>query len=270
MATHSHSVRRVKVTARERGWFNLPPQGPLSDGVGNTGPLAEDELEVEDQWVEVDVDDRWRAAFRLFAFQGQPAVAEVRLMPRDNWPTRKPGEWRAERLGLFADQLAGARSGPSSFTAVLDGVTAQILRRVPLRAIVQYTRAFQSTAPSPPESAKGSTRRRADSWPDRRYAQIAAAYVKRVNADSPHPVQDVARRRKLSVAQVRDAIRAARVRGLLTPTRKQGRAGGDLTPEAERLLASQRRSKQDRGGEPTKLEKKARPRKGTTRRARGR
>ena len=101
----SHRVRRVAVTLDERAWFDLP-RGALTDGVGNTGALAVNELEVEDLWVEVDVGDRWRAALRVFPYQGQPVIAEVRLMPRDDWPRRNLGEWRAEKLGLFADQLA--------------------------------------------------------------------------------------------------------------------------------------------------------------------
>ena len=75
-------------------------------------------------------------------------------------------------------------------------------------------------------------------WPDERYARIAAAYVARVEAGSRHAGADVASasRGTLSAAQVRDAIHTARGRGLLTPTTKQGRPGGQLTPRAEALL----------------------------------
>ena len=75
-------------------------------------------------------------------------------------------------------------------------------------------------------------------WPDERDARIAAAYVARVEAGSRHAGADVASasRGTLSAAQVRDAIHTARGRGLLTPTTKQGRPGGQLTPRAEALL----------------------------------
>lgn len=80
--------------------------------------------------------------------------------------------------------------------------------------------------------------------PDRYYAEIAATYVHALGRGSRHPVVDVAR--ELSAASdgapypaeyVRDALHAARKRGLLT-SGPPGLAGGELTDKARATLAN--------------------------------
>ena len=205
------------------------------------------EIEVRDVWLEVDVEDRWRAAFRLVPYAGQPVIAEVRLFPRDEWGNRRPGAWRAEFLGLRAGQITGPRRDtiePATFAPIRHGVTAQLLRQIPLGATQAAAREFmgeiQQRFPGlyPPEWSRPrrETPRPASAWPDRVYAQIAAAYVERLDAGSRRPVADVARRRRLSPAQVRDAIHTARGRGFLTAAVQRGRSGGALTRAAQHLL----------------------------------
>lgn len=72
---------------------------------------------------------------------------------------------------------------------------------------------------------------------DRAYAVVAANYVERVAARSPHPVEDVAAALFLSPSQVRNLLYEARRRDLLTRAGR-GRAGGHLTDKARDLLAN--------------------------------
>ena len=129
---YSHRLRRVRASTKDRVLFDLPRRSPLTDGVGNTGPLADDEFEAEDEWVEVDFADRWRAAFRIMDSDGKAVVAEVRLFPRDEWPGRHAGEWRAEMVGLHAGVLSGRKlhKWPASFAELGEGITSQLLRQI--------------------------------------------------------------------------------------------------------------------------------------------
>ena len=256
--------RRIRPTADDQVWFGLPGDLPVVQ------PLAHERMRGEerpailttDVWLEIDVGDRWRAAFRLVPYASQPVVAELRLFPRDDWPTRKAGQWRADFLGLLAGRVVGEQAGrrphdSASFAAVRHGITGQLLRQIPVGAHVRFTRGFMADirkrwatiyekgptspfaeflAPRAPPRAQ-----RASGWPDRFYAELAAAYVGRLEAGSRRPIADLARRRKLSAEQIRDAIHTARERGLLTPASVQGRPGGQLTPTAKQLLRRKRR-----------------------------
>lgn len=221
--TYSNPVRDVELTQSERAVFDVPRDTP-------------NPTEIDDLWVETDVADHWRAAFRLVEYSGKFVVAEVRLMPRDEWPGRVAGQWRAERVGLAAGQLTGERryGGQPVIFPPLDGMNAALLRAIPFSASVRFGGALPATEGQPPDHSSKS--RRGGGRPDRFYAQIAAAYLARLEAGSRHPVADVAQRRKLSAPQVRDAIHTARERGLLTATSKQGRPGGALTALARTLL----------------------------------
>ena len=216
--------------------------------------------EVQDLWLEVDIDDTWRAAFRLVPYSGQPVVAEVRVFPADRWPGRQPGLWRAETLGMRSRQLDAKkldkqqRSRDVRFPAIGRGIPAQLLRKVPFGVVQRYARelmellgglrdvdflpdAIELEAAGFREHVPTERPRRPARWSDHRYAQLADTYAKRIEAGSRKPVEDVARRHRLETTQARDAIHTARKRGLLSPTTTQGRPGGQLTPAGEALLA---------------------------------
>lgn len=244
--TESHSVRPVRIrTARDRVLFDLPRRGPFTDGVGSTGKLADDEFEVEDLWVEVDVADRWRAAFRLMESDDTFVVAEVRLFPRDEFPGRPHGEWRASKLGLLAGLLAGERKSGNkhaSFAPLGSGITARLLREIPFAEHIRFAgHVPQRNRPEADELKDGPRRGRSDLF----YARLAASYAARTDAGSRRPVADVARTVKMSTAQVRDAIHTARQRGLLTKA-AAGRPGGALTPRGAALLAKQKPAQEER------------------------
>lgn len=235
-----------EVTANEQELFELPGR----------------QTRVRHVWLELEIGDGWRAAFRLVPHAGEPVIGEVRVFPADEWPERRKGQWRAHLLDIDAPSFLGvecrSKRDAAKFPMVGQGVTAQLLRRVPFRAVQNYARKFHDAldeslrntfgplegrsyvSPEKPETFLGfrvnsATRRRTDAWSDHRYAEIAATYVDALENGSHRPVADVADRHKMSTTQARDAIHTARRRGLLTAAVKRGRAGGRLTPLAREL-----------------------------------
>lgn len=71
--------------------------------------------------------------------------------------------------------------------------------------------------------------------PDVFYARLAAEYVELLSASST-PTKDLAEKHDYSATSMRDYLNQARVRGLLTRS-QQGRAGGELTEGALKLLS---------------------------------
>lgn len=71
--------------------------------------------------------------------------------------------------------------------------------------------------------------------PDAFYAALSASYVERLAAESRAPIRDLADAAGLSSSQVRNLLYEARRRELLS-TSPKGRAGGELTEKAKRLL----------------------------------
>ena len=67
------------------------------------------------------------------------------------------------------------------------------------------------------------------------YAKVAEGYVERLASKSP--IVDISTDMGMSPSHVRDAIREARSRDILTAT-PRGKAGGELTPKAVRILGS--------------------------------
>jgi hypothetical protein len=216
---------------------------------------------VNDAWVEIEIGDGWRAAFRLAPYGGQPVIAELRVFPADQYPGRKPGTWRGDVLGVQAGGAQRVRKVlPGGKTVdcppVRTGITARLLRRIPLGEHRRHAETFIARLKEThrgmgadlaawgfnAEIEKGKkkpTVQRRGGRPDRFYADLAAAYVARIAAGSRRPVADLADRRKLSASVVRDAIHEARVRGLLMKGR-QGAPGGTLTAKAEAILKGKR------------------------------
>jgi hypothetical protein len=193
-----------------------------------------------DVWVEVPLNAEWRAAARLVAQDGQMVLAEVRVFPLEPGPrSLLGGHWSAELLGARASVPAG-------------GLTARTLRSVRLgeyqkqfRQILAWLRerygrklfeqdAIQALGLTPPDEARPRPARRAGR-PDRFYAGLAAQYVAMVERGSRRPVAEIAARRGLPAARVRDMLHEARERKLLTPG-FPGKSAGALMPRAEGLV----------------------------------
>jgi hypothetical protein len=117
------------------------------------------------------------------------------------------------------------------------GITTQLLRQLRTGALIASLRAasnrldrYVGMRPDLAVSTRVGRRGR----DDRHYAKWAAAYVKALTR-SPNPIHELSHRHQLSPSALRNLMHACRRRGLLTPS-PPGRAGGELTPKARRLL----------------------------------
>jgi hypothetical protein len=224
------------------------------------GDTATDEL-----WFEAQLGE-WQAAWRLLPQGGRVVFGELRLFPSE--PRRKAGRWSADRLGDRAQVPGG-------------GITVKELRRL-VREVGEHRRQALSEVsrwvgkeqrrerplPSPfgPEGLferHGLTEALVDQTqgigggivathlPPRRmrrderfYAEMAAAYAEAVGAGNNRPIDTIADALGRSRNTVKDVIREARARRLLTET-THGRAGGRLTVKAKKLL-KQRHNEEDK------------------------
>ncbi|MGE3273852.1 MAG: hypothetical protein AB7O67_01985 [Vicinamibacterales bacterium] len=108
--------------------FGLP-----AEDAGEQPPRA------HDVWVEVELGEGWRAAYRIVPSSpfGEPAIGELRVFPSEGHaPTRPPGEWSAELLGTRARCPRG-------------GVTAKVLKSIRLRSVIPELNAVMSVSVSP-------------------------------------------------------------------------------------------------------------------------
>lgn len=204
------------------------------------------QVRVSDAWVEVPLGRSWIVAYRIVNDHGTPVVGELRIFPAEE---DRPalGQWSGELLGANAK-------------VPRRGITTRQLRAVRVLAYLRYmadqVARLRAKAPdlakdwgwgeggaTPARRSKSpvGSRRGRKGRPDEFYADIAAAYVLTLARDSKRPIQDIATRRRLDPGQVRDMIREARKRKLLTAA-KAGVRGGVLTPagmaffpEGERL-----------------------------------
>ncbi len=225
-------------------------------------------VQVDEAWLEVQLDRGWLCAYRLVPKDGRPVVAEVRVYPAGSGK-EPPGQWRGEWLGGRAHVPHG-------------GVTSRLLRLVrvgqhgKIRGQI-FKRMEEWAAKDFPEFLKRLPKAKQKQWakltagkdiddfyfytpkqalrdlgllphtatrpkrgrkglPDLEYARAAARYAKALDAGSKQPVLVVSRARRISVDQARDLIYRARRGGMLTPAGGHGRASGYLTPKAKKLL----------------------------------
>jgi hypothetical protein len=228
----------TRADAQRRG-LPMKPLAPLY--------RATDLVTVLDQslWYETRIFPRWRVALRLANQQGQPIISEARIFP-DEDKSFPVGRWSGE-------YGASAKVPPGGLTArVLRTVRTQAFRR-DLRTITERwktmlrklepnarrTELLQGlepelrTAIQSPEQPMTTRGRKGRS--DRELARIATIYEAAYLAGRP-AIAAVAKAATLSESKARDAVRRARVRGLLSPATKQGKGGGVLTPTARALL----------------------------------
>lgn len=214
------------------------------------GTRARGRRTVREAWFEALVDDQWMAAYRLLpGVHREPVIAEIRIFPRERTKGRPPGRWSAEVLGIDAKIPDG-------------GISAEVVRRVRVgehrdvgAAFWRWLQERLTAEPTSNESIKSALaghtwrtftadmqepaatpkRGRPAIYSDEFYANLLKDYVQRVAQGSPRPTADVAKRRRLPAAKVRDLLHAARQRGLLSSS-GQGRSGGQLTPKALAIL----------------------------------
>lgn len=205
------------------------------------------EKATEETWLELPLPGgEWIAAYRLMPEDGREVVAELRVFP--NEPGRpRVGQWSAERLGNSAQVPPG-------------GLGARLLRTVKVADhLVNLPRSMKrpgSAGLAKVLAQQGFTDLGPDSLHGRRghsdlfYAQVARDYVSLLDEHAPKPIRALMSKlkdagRPLSEAAVRDLVRRARQRGLLTGTTR-GKPGGRLTQRAIALLTEAARQEEAR------------------------
>jgi hypothetical protein len=207
-----------------------------------------------EMWAETEVGRDWLAAYRLVSEGGAPAVAEVRLYPKDE------REWRSP-LGYLRDVRPGdpaLPSWPPRPALPPGGITAKLLRAVPLwqcrAAMPGVIRVLHHTSKQQGDSdvSDVSDELARLGWPesaiappplagrrprgDRFLAEVAAAYVEALEAGTRQLTEAVGVKVGVGPTRARDLIHRARASGLLTGGGKRGRVGGTLTAAARALL----------------------------------
>jgi hypothetical protein len=203
------------------------------------------EVLVTATWVEAPLDSQWVCAYRIINDHGAPVVGEVRIFPNEKDRPRL-GDWSGDLCGATARVPRG-------------GITTRQLDRVRLHEHLQFmsreVARFRAQTKDWAEhwgwgggdagrASKPTTatkRRGRKGRPDAFYADIAADYVLVLSQKSKRPVHDIAESRGINDAgKVRDMIREARKRKLLTAAR-HGVRGGDLTSVGRSLLSPGKR-----------------------------
>ncbi len=185
-------------------------------------------VEHEGVWVEEKIKGGWYARARMVVQGGRAVVAELRLCAIDKTP--------------------------------VGGVTQEVVRRVPLGSYGPYLLAYKSFTK---DSGIGGLRqlfaaaapqlgrlrvnerprpRRTTGRDDLFYARLASQYVATIEGGSRAPIKVLAAKRGEQDARMRDMVREARVRGLLSFGRS-GVRGGELLPPAKKLLRQASRVK---------------------------
>lgn len=225
-------------------------------------------------WIEVPLGSEWVGACRLLPRDGWPIVAEVRVFPADDGGVDpvvdRPGDEDKIARG-FAEGTSVIRREPGRWSVdergtdayVPDGgLTSRLLREVRIPLVVNIARKHLSTfyeewpqlisASEAPleflafagiEHGDRHVKRRAHD--DRFYAEVAAAYVSELRDENKAPHVALARRWCITRSRARDRVHEARRAGMLTLS-PPGKAGGNLTPKAQEILA---RATDDDGSE---------------------
>lgn len=184
---------------------------------------------LDDIWSLGQLESDWIYAMRFRTQNGRWVVGELRVFPNSKLLNSKRVErWLAEPLE-FVQEIP------------LGGLTARQLRRIPFGKPIAAMDGLMKAARAIAQHYRKSGDR------DLKLLPIAEAYVACLRRRSRRPTADCAQQMGLSGSQVRDAVHQARKQGLLTSSRGQGFAGGELTPRALALLQHYRATQRRRG-----------------------
>ena len=217
------------------------------------------------------IDPAWAYEMTFAESNGVLVVAKLSLYPVDAQLLMRQlhsAKKAAEVLGREEDaarsaaalvELGRQPSGKLSDVVPAGGLTSTPLRKIPFRGPAVETLAKARAAARRIADLYGigqplrqrRNRKRGRGRPARPLARLAiVAYCySEACASSRAPNQDVALRLRMKPANVRDDVIAARRKGLLTSTRKQGAPGGRPTETCLEILRTlkTRRPKSDAG-----------------------
>lgn len=168
--------------------------------------------------VRLPLDDAWNAEYEVIKQNGQPIIGELHFVPVGQLP-----------LGGLT-----ARTARPSWSLLID-TARELVRKAGQGDETGTVTRFEWIEGKPLKRQPGRRKR-----PDLDYARVAAAYVVALRRGSRSPVADVAAAMREQRTYVRDLLKVARDRDLLTQP-SSGRAGGDLTEKAKALLAKAER-----------------------------
>lgn len=182
--------------------------------------------------VELALGDEWCLYGEFFQTDAGPVLAEIRIFPAD----AKDDSGREYSFGQWFG--SGSRVARLSH-----GITARLLRSVSITALetelrnaitrehLEVPRAFKRT-----DREKVLPRRTGRAGRgDRFYAEWASRYANQLARGNDKPIATLAEQYDLHQYQVRDLVRRARERGLLTRG-SQGKPGGELTEKGQAAL----------------------------------
>jgi hypothetical protein len=173
---------------------------------------------VASEWLDLELDDHWRASCRLALQGGKIVIAEVRVRPRgDELPEG----------GITARLLRQVRVGD----VLADPELALFLKDQPARFNFSDELLPRGAVHRPGRGGRD----------DLFFARVSAKYLDLMGRGSHRPVWDlmdalVRNGGRFTEATVRGFLNEARERGLLTTPARKGQAGGELTDRAEQLL----------------------------------
>ncbi len=190
--------------------------------------------------VRIPLDDNWLAVYELGERDGEPVIGEVRVLPL---PKSRKAE-RELKAALSERPITYQAEKPSrpltarTLRRLSPGLALELARETLLELPGKYLVGFHGIRPEALTAPRRPGRRGRS---DRFWAEIAVLYVEALSRGSRRPIADVAGRlsaqgEPYSQSRVRDVVREARVRGLLTPAEGRGRAGGQLTERAKSIL----------------------------------
>jgi len=212
-------------------------------------------------WFEVPLAGGWAAAYRIFLRDDEILVAEMRVFPLSEYSNdRRPGEWNVNDAqcpehGITArllntevvlgehihELLRETWHNLAGSVMELEGGSLED-QRMAEKFAAWFRRADGGFLAELPTSS--SSRRGPKGEPIEYYAKLARDYVRKCE-EGRSPVKALAKARNMKVSTARAALNRARNRGLLT-RQKQGRAGGQLTKSATRVLSETARDRRRR------------------------
>lgn len=202
-------------------------------------------------WFAVALEGGWTACYRLRARDGRPFVTELRVVPTppdEVVNLRKDGEPQGHHeppgdgltAGILKDEVVIGRHVYELLPEALRMASRKGQLGGEMFGEMVGALGFDADA----KPIRG--RRGPKGWPDEDYVSLAVDYIARCKSGSRSPVADLAEGRGTSVEAMRQALYRARKRGLLTK-QKKGRAGGQLTTTAKKLLRKARRERKTKG-----------------------